>query len=252
MARNELNEMTPPIEEIFFETRKALFEHLCSRITKKLRVWINQGESCGLVLPGGQTPLPLYEQLTEADLDWSSVHLSLSDERRVAPSSEQSNEYYLRETLLNKIPSTVRFQSLGMCHDGRAIESKDLAKLIDSWRHYKVISVLGMGNDGHIASLFPDCELSTQALHTSETENGLDLLFTHAPQEPKRRISMSLKRLLSCSERIVLITGEDKKQIYLKAKNSVKASAYYSLPIAHYLRARQNADDSAIKIYWAP
>ncbi|PCI50466.1 MAG: hypothetical protein COB51_03255 [Moraxellaceae bacterium] len=267
--------MEKNIVEIFFDTKPKLYDGLCCRIQQTLTTWLREKEYCGLVLPGGQTPRPLYAKLAASDLDWSKIYISLSDERCVAADNELSNEAFLRKELLDKIGPEVLFQSLVVSDNNESKDFDALLKYMNQWTSFNTFSVLGMGDDGHIASLFPDCEASMESINQtfnkhfpeahnsgenylisktgkSENKSSPPLVLTRAPKEPKQRISASFNTLRSHTKTVLLITGDEKMQLYLECKNATPNSSAYSLPVAHLLRSSVGLESQTLDLYWAP
>lgn len=262
--------MEKNIVEILFDSKAKLYNSLCFTIQQTLTTWLTENEHCGLVLPGGQTPRPLYSKLATSDLDWSKIYISLSDERRVAADNELSNEAFLRKELLDKIGPNALFHSLLVSDTNESKEFGALLKYMNQWTGFNTFSVLGMGDDGHIASLFPGCEASMKSIHQASITQNPDancfaseagknenismppLLLTRAPKEPKQRISASFNTLRSYTKTVLLITGDDKMQLYLECKNATPDSFAYSLPVAHLLRSSVGFKKETLDLYWSP
>ena len=117
-----------------------------------------------LVLSGGSTPRAMYSHLALHNLDWSRVHITLADERWVATDHADSNEGLVRTVLLREGASRARF--IGLKNDA----ATPAAGATAAWRGLGAIArpfdavVLGMGDDGHVASLFPNSEESAAGL----------------------------------------------------------------------------------------
>src|SRR5579863_5223186 len=107
-----------------------------------------------LMVTGGRGPGPVYDRLAAVDLDWSRVALTLSDDRFVPPSSPDSNERLVRERLLQGHAAAARFVPLkdaGPTPHDDAVRAEPAIRSLLPFD----VSLLGMGDDGHIASLFP-------------------------------------------------------------------------------------------------
>lgn len=130
-------------------------EHVLSRITARLQDDILSRGYAVLVLTGGSTIRPFLSALSNAALDWRHVIVVLSDERWVPVESDMSNEKQLRELLLDSLPSRPRYISLksdvATPHDGVASVADALTPLLPV-----TAALLSVGDDGHVASLFPD------------------------------------------------------------------------------------------------
>lgn len=175
---------------------------------------------CVLGLSGGSTPGPVYEVLgRKATIDWSRVHVFLVDERCVSPDDDRSNRKLVEETLLRHaaVPDLQRHFPDTSMEPGECARFYDyeLRQLLPDTGPDVV--VLGLGDDGHTASLFPP--LSTADLHaapyavSSRVPNGPD----GAPRFPVRdRISTSLTFLRMAGTKVFLLNGEGKKAAWEK------------------------------------
>lgn len=187
----------------------ALAEQAAERTIELLRSAIEARGEATLVATGGSTPGPVYDRLAAADLDWSRVTVTLSDERWVDPASADSNERLVRERLLTGHASRARFvplKGLGTPEEDAAAASLVLAGLP---RPFDVV-LLGMGDDGHIASLFPGSAVLPHGLHPSDGELVIAVPAGagRAPAQP--RLSLTLPALKSAGRVLLLFTGRRK------------------------------------------
>jgi 6-phosphogluconolactonase len=145
-------------------------------------------------LTGGTTPRSVYERLAELDVDWPSWQVWWSDERVVPPEHPDSNERLARETLLSRVPVPK-----GQVHPLRSLEV-ELPEAFD-------LVLLGIGSDGHTASLFPghEAELAHPGPLVSVPEPGLP--------PPHLRLSFSLAYLNAQPLVAFLVAGESKREI---------------------------------------
>jgi 6-phosphogluconolactonase len=216
------------IEE--FSSKKELFESCSESILIDIQQSILQNNHCSVLLSGGSTPEPLYKLLAENKELFSQVQWGLVDERFVENSSEFSNEKMIREALGNEAKIT------GMVTD-ISNYSKNLNEINEWYKSFidrTDITILGMGTDGHFASLFPGDESSEKILNLDEKA----VFNTNAPSFPKQRITCSFQMLLDSKSIYLIITGQTKKDILSTSKRN--------LPI-HKLLAKRND----IKIYYA-
>jgi len=206
---------------------QALYERMDSIIHETCR---SQG-SASVLLSGGSTPLPVYEKLFQSTQDFSQTHFGLVDDRFVPINHPSSNEGNLRN--LFKHRTDVHF--VGMVSDSENYR-KSIEHCAADYKsfHHGTIAILGMGNDGHFASLFPSDNPSMEGL----TADHLGIIGTNAPSEPRQRISTNLPFLLSFQHRILFITGEDK---FVKLEQSKREIT----PIAYIF-------DQLTEIYYAP
>jgi 6-phosphogluconolactonase len=147
-----------------------------------------------LVITGGSTPRRAYEIAATADVDWSRVDLWFSDERCVPPTDERSNYRMLKESLLDRLPSPPAV------HRMESVEQ--YAREIAGLGTFELV-LLGLGPDGHIASLFP-------GFPTLDVIDR-DVVGSEAGHEPfVDRITLTLPRLRNTRELVFLVTGADK------------------------------------------
>lgn len=155
-----------------------------------------------VVLTGGSTPRRAYELAAELEPDWSRVELWWGDERCVPPDDELSNYAMAKAALLDRLeqqPAAVhRIQGELGRGDGAAEYKLELAGAGD----FDLV-LLGLGPDGHIASLFP-------GFPTLDV-TGRDVIGSEAGHEPfVDRISLTLPRICATHELLFLVAGEDK------------------------------------------
>ncbi|MEN9972053.1 MAG: 6-phosphogluconolactonase [Bacteroidota bacterium] len=190
---------------ISFESKALLEADLAQRIAAILRQEITKKGSATLLLSGGSTPKNLYQKLGELDLDWSKVHVGLVDERFVPQDSPYSNETLIRESLMSGMASNAHFHSM-VIDPLNYEENLQLAISENEIFRTSDVIILGMGDDGHTASLFPNDERSIEASISSE------LMFnTNAPNEPSKRITFCGPILQNGTHVFLMITGEKKR-----------------------------------------
>jgi 6-phosphogluconolactonase len=167
------------------------------------------GDGGSIVLTGGSTPRRAYEMAAELEPDWSGAELWWGDERCVPPDDERSNYSMAKAALLDRLevaPASVHRMKgeLGRA-DGAAEYERELADA----RSFDLV-LLGLGPDGHIASLFPN-------FPTLDVTDR-DVVGTEAGHEPfVDRISLTLPRLCSTQELLFLVTGKDKADAAARA-----------------------------------
>lgn len=176
-----------------------------------------------IAVSGGSTPGPVYDRLSNSEADWAKVTVTLVDERLVDPASPDSNERLVRERLLRGPAAAARFVPLA---------TDQLAALPLPFD----LVLLGMGGDGHTASLFPGnpalAEGLTSAALCIEVPAGQG---GQAP--PQARRSLTLAGINAARRRILLIRGQDKIAVYRAALLSGDANLY---PVAGVLNAPDN------------
>lgn len=203
---------------------------LADAIVGRLRTALAERGEASLVLSGGKSPIPLFERLRVAELDWSKVWITLADERWVTPDHPDSNEGLLRTHLLRDAASNARFVPLKSEHDTAAEALADrTAALAAIPRPFDVV-VLGMGEDGHTASLFP----GAAGLAAAMDPTGSTVLAAIDPPAyaPHPRITLTLTALLDARVVMLAIAGAAKRAVYEQARDAVSAP---TLPIARLL-----------------
>lgn len=166
-----------------------------------------------IALSGGNSPLPIYEKLSTFELEWNRIIFFLVDERCVPNSSSESNYGNIKKVFFNNIdslnfPVVKHTQSFKECADNYEQKILDNVEHINNVPSFDLI-VLGMGLDGHIASLFP----KTKALH----ENNKWVVLNDVPQLNTQRITMTYPLIMNSKKLVLLIKGEEKKKVLINS-----------------------------------
>jgi len=195
-----------------FESKEKMFESLCSKVIEDLKEAINTNGNATLLVSGGSTPKPLFQLVNQSELDWEKVTIGLVDERYVNNTSEFSNENLVINNLVTNLAKKATFIPM-VFHSENENLNLDMVKKAYNVFENPTVVLLGMGDDGHTASIFPNDEASTFANSTSEL-----IAITNAPNHPKRRITCSTFLLKNAKHTYLLFTGENKKVILEEAK----------------------------------
>ncbi|SDN65472.1 6-phosphogluconolactonase [Halomonas shengliensis] len=219
------------------DSRKRLAAQLAEAVAEALRADLARHDRALLVLSGGSTPVPFFAALAACELDWARVQVTLADERWVAEDAADSNARLVREHLLKGPAAAATFVPLTTAdptpEQGAAAVAERLAAL--AWPASAVI--LGMGGDGHTASLFPDSRELALALTTEAAA-----VAVRTPSQPQPRITLSAERLHQARRHFLHITGGDKRAVLARA---LAGDDVRELPIRAFLAC-------PLATYWAP
>lgn len=216
----------------------TLAASLARDVAERLRQAIaSKGQAC-VVLSGGRSPVPFLEKLATETLDWTKVTVSLADERWVPVEHADSNAGLLNRHLFKGAAAKARF--LGLYRNAENLEAaaeqadQALAELpaID-------VLVLGMGDDGHTASLFPASPNLHEGLDLASRRRCLPML---APSVPRQRLSMTRALLAKAAFTALSVQGEGKLATLRAASAGENLT---EMPIRAFLH-------DPLDIYWCP
>jgi 6-phosphogluconolactonase len=200
---------------------------------------LDDGRTASLIVPGGKTPARFLTLLGQRDLDWACVVATLSDERWVPASAPESNEGMLGRTLMAGKAAAAKFVSL---YADTASPEESVAIVEERLAAFTLpldVVVLGMGPDGHFASLFPNDATLAAGLDLTATPR---CLAARGLADGPHRLSLSLSFLASARRIFVFATGQAKLTIWEQAL----AGADY--PIA----ALQKQGRAPVDLLWCP
>lgn len=215
-----------------FATGEAMAEAAATEVARVVQDAVARRGTCLLVLAGGSTPRDLYENLSVeprcSQIAWSSMRLFWGDERCVPPHHPASNYAMARETLLSRVPiakeSAHRIH--GELEPKRAAElyEKELRRVAGEVLPRFDLVLLGVGTDGHTASLFPDTPdlLEEQRL----------VVATVSPDPPRNRVTLTLRALNASRQVMFLVRGEDKASVLRDVMVPADAGSPQQLPAA--------------------
>jgi 6-phosphogluconolactonase len=221
-----------------FDSTVTLHRALAHHIARDLSEAIAARGIATLMLSGGNTPRPFLAELAKENVEWEKVKIGLVDERWVDPGSGSSNENLVRGELLERGAEAASF--FGMYREGQTVE--EACASVEATYQKELfpfdVVVLGMGGDGHTASLFP---------HRPELQHLLNdpviCGAAEAPTEPKTRMSLSLHAIASAAHCYLHIEGGEKLAVYEAALDGDDVTA---MPI----RAVLGHPDIALEVYY--
>lgn len=237
--------------EYFFDDRSSMLAALQSALCARLQQDLATADQCTLLLSGGNTPVPLYRQLAAADLPWERIHIALVDERWVDPAHDASNEGMLRANLLRERAARCHFTGMKSAHLlGPALQDAAAASTACNAR-YAVLpkpwsaALLGMGPDGHTASLFPDALGLRAALDSHQLCAPVHARATPVTGPWLERMTLTPHALLQCKQLFLLFSGNERQQVY---KQALRTRDYAKLPVSVFLQQ----DAVPVDVYWCP
>lgn len=221
-----------------FPSREQLSAELAESLAQCVMHAVERTGAATLVVPGGSTPALLLPAFAAMDLPWSCVTLLLSDERRVAVDDARRNESATRRTFAEPLRQGARLQSFDAWTQA-GNDDVPVSMLAGLQLPFAAV-LLGMGEDGHFASLFPGSQALARGL---DPDSGLGLV--HVPDAPDGvpRDSLCLPVLVNSARLYLLTTGQSK----LDVLREVRAGNAAHLPIAS-LAGWMRRDDH---VYWA-
>ncbi|MEL6870795.1 MAG: 6-phosphogluconolactonase [Pseudomonadota bacterium] len=196
----------------FFDSRERTASVLADEIAGHLRAAIDARGLATLVLSGGSSPLATLNALATRELDWSKVTVLASDERWVDEQDPASNAAMIRRELLRERAEQARLVSL---YEPNVAAPDALAAInarVDALPMPFDYVLLGMGDDGHTASLFPDDPDIAAALVSRQA-----CVLASPPSQPLLRISLTPNALLNARSLGLLFFGQSKADVFAQA-----------------------------------
>ena len=235
------------VNEFLFEDRSQLIAALTEKCQSLLQQNLTETGQASLMVSGGSTPAPLYEALSKSDLDWKNINIALVDERWVDKQHSASNEALIYRSLLINNAENATFtgmkNSAVTALTGCSETESEYQKLPQPFS----VTILGMGNDGHTASLFPHAQGLNEALADDNQQLTAPIMAqqSEVTGENTERLTLSLTGLLKSQRLILLLTGEEKLTVFREAINK---GSVEDMPIRALLRQNKVPFD----LYWAP
>ena len=226
-----------------FDTRGAMVLALKAAISERLLRGLLANGKASWAVSGGSTPAPLFEAMSHVGIDWSRVHVALVDERWVAPGQPRSNEDFVKTALKKNHSATARFIGMKTPHN-TPFEAE--VSVNDRYSGLKLpfdSVLLGMGPDGHTASLFPSAE-GLEAAFEPESDKicaALTAKKSDVTGDEVDRMSLTAAAIKAAGHVALMITGAEKLEVLEAALDPTS-----DLPIGRLARL------VPLDIYWAP
>lgn len=190
----------------------ASSEALARRVADQIEASIAARREALIAVSGGKSPVPLFEALARTPLDWGRVTVTLVDERWVAPDHADSNERLVCAHLLQNEAAAARFVPLKNDAATAAEGQKQAEAAIAALPLPFDAIVLGMGEDAHTASLFPEAAELAHALSTPERTAAVT-----PPAAPHERMTLTLAGLMQSRLLLLPLSGARKIEVYREA-----------------------------------
>ncbi len=219
-----------PVSLHSFANRTQASLALALSITRQLHQHLGIHDSATLIVSGGTSPLEVFDYLSKTPLAWDRVHVLPSDERKVQPTDPASNLGMIRREL------AVNRGALANIFD---LQSESAERQLRQLPSPTVHTLLGMGADGHTASLFPTAPQLGQAL-----QSRAPLMDMSPPEAQHQRITLTADKLLDSQRISLLIFGEDKRAVFDQAMTAGPVEQFPVRAILHQQRA-------PVDVYWS-
>jgi 6-phosphogluconolactonase len=225
----------------FYSTNdsESLALDLSQNINEVLVETIKKRGRASIAVSGGSTPIPLFEALSRLNLDWGKVDLTLVDDRWVESDNKDSNELLVRTHLIKNKAVKVNFVPLKNNSSNAEKGQISSEKALKNFTLPFDVVVLGMGTDGHTASLFPCSEEIKLAM---DLNNDDCLVATTPTSAPYERLSLTAKAIIDAKNVFLHLNGSSKLHALEEAMNTKDA---YKMPIYAFL-------EDGLDIYWSP
>lgn len=226
------------LTEFKFDTREAASVAVAARIAGLVDAQLARDKAANFVVGGGTTPGACFEYLSGYELAWDKTRVALSDERWVPNDHNDSNERLVRNSMLKDAASAGSILSIYAAD----LSVDERCDALQSQKPEKgfACAMLGMGTDGHFASLFPDADCLEAGL---DLDNARFYMPVRTAASPHPRISMTLASLLASDEILLFFFGEEKLAVYENAHTVDK-----TYPVTALLEQKQ----TPVSLYWAP
>jgi 6-phosphogluconolactonase len=208
-----------------FENINTLESTLVKKISLCVSDAIKKYGDARLLLSGGSTPINLYSLLSKENVDWGKVKIGLVDERFVDQKSEYSNESHIKKNLIKNCAETAILSSMVCCIDNESLNLEMVSNSYSCFMERTDFTLLGMGSDGHTASIFPNDNESDELMNSI----NIGVYSTKAPNYPHNRITCSKEFIVKSNAIVLFFTGVNKFNVLKNLNNT-------NLPISYFVK----------------
>ena len=196
---------------LIFDDEMSLSKTLAQEILNIAKKSIFEKDCFSIVLTGGQSVLNLYKILSKSDSNWEKWYIYIGDERCVPMRHKDRNDQVINEIWLDN--STISKNNIHFIQAelGLIEAQKEYEKVLKKIDKFDVV-LLSVGEDGHVASLFPN---------HSYPDNKMVVIEGNSPKSPKQRLSMSYKQLNKSNYIFKLLIGKSKQQAVHLIQNNI-------------------------------
>ena len=214
-----------------FENKKNLESTLLLKISTCISDAIKKYGDARFLLSGGSTPMNLYSLLSEETIEWEKVKIGLVDERFVPKDNLFNNETQIKNNLLKNSAKFATIFGMVYNYENEMLNLKMVNQQYKTFFERIDFTILGMGEDGHTASLFPGDKESEELMNTS----NMGVFSTKSPSFPYNRITCSKELIAKSNYLALFINGETKFNVL---KNSIETQ----VPISYFVKNSKNME----------
>ena len=186
---------------------------------------ISTREAFHVVLAGGEAPQPIYARLKEMETDWNKWHIYFGDERCLPTSHPERNSLMASSAWIGHVPIPFAQIHAIPAEQGAESGAKAYSEMLGQVQAFDLV-LLGLGEDGHTASLFPGNE------YGEADDFPAAMAVQNAPKPPKQRITLSAWRLSSAKQVFFLVHGKAKQAAVAEWRNGTGLPAGAIAPTA--------------------
>jgi 6-phosphogluconolactonase len=223
-----------------FDDAHSLAEAAAGAVVSALETGVRLNGTASLAATGGRSPGPVYDLMALAPLEWARVRVTLTDERWVDPGSPDSNERLVRERLLKHRAAEAVFHPLRGREPNPEAAAEHASALFHSWPPLDAV-ILGMGEDGHVASLFPGNPALGLGLDPAAPA-CIAVPAGDGRPPPQARLSLTIRGLTNAGLTVILTSGAAKRAVLERALHGGDPR---ELPVRAVLQSA-----SAVRILW--